>query len=57
MKYIGSGLWAIAGAYIWVNGDSFDASVFTSIAVIIALFGSSKSIVSVSNIINHKDDE
>ncbi len=49
MKYIGSGLWAIAAAYLEVSGGTYGPTVFAAIAFSIALFGSNKSLVTINN--------
>ena len=49
MKYIGSGLWAIAAAYVEINNPSVISFLFWSIALSIAFFGSNKSLVTINN--------
>lgn len=49
MKYIGSGLWAIAAAYLEFSGGTYGPTVFAVIAFSIALFGSNKSLVTINN--------
>lgn len=56
MKYIGSGLWALASAYLEVKGYGA-AYVFFCMAVLIAFFGGNKSLVTVNNATRVKDGE
>lgn len=49
MKYIGSGLWAIAGAYLIANGFGFDGVLFSGAGFLIAFFGSNKSLITINN--------
>lgn len=49
MKYIGSGLWALAAAYFAVNGEGTDAVAFALIAVLIAVLGSNKRPITIIN--------
>ena len=56
MKYIGSGLWALASAYLEVKGYGA-AYVFFCMAVLIAVFGGNKSLVTINNVARVKDDD
>lgn len=49
MKYIGSGLWAIAAAYTEVAGHHHTPVVFFIFAILIAIFGGNKSLVTINN--------
>lgn len=49
MKYVGSGLWAIAAAYLEVSGFGYAACLFALIGALIAIMGSNKSIVTINN--------
>lgn len=51
MKYIGSGFWAIAAAYLEVNGSAA-AVVFMAIGILVAIWGGNKSLVTISNNFN-----
>lgn len=56
MKYIGSGLWALTSAYLEVKGYGA-AYVFFCMAVLIAFFGSNKSLVTVNTQTRVKDND
>lgn len=49
MKYIGSGLWAIAAAYTKVAGYYHTPVIFFFVAIIMAMLGSNKSLVTINN--------
>ena len=49
MKYIGSGLWGLAAAYLEVN-DSPAAVVFMAVGILVAMWGGNKSLVTINNI-------
>lgn len=57
MKYIGSGLWALAAAYLDVSGLHGVSGYFVFMAVAIAIMGSNKSLVTISNNVNKVGDE
>lgn len=44
MKYIGSGLWGIAAAYLEVSGFGLTALIFGIIGLLIAILGSSSAV-------------
>ena len=48
MKYIGSGLWGLAAAYLEVN-DSPAAVVFMAIGILVAMWGGDKSLLTIHN--------
>lgn len=56
MKYIGSGLWALASACLEVKGYGA-AYAFFCMAVLIAFFGSNKSLVTINNATRVKDND
>lgn len=49
MKYIGSGLWAIAAAYLEASGFTAVAVYFACIGLMIAILGSNKSLITINN--------
>ena len=49
MKYIGSGLWALAAAYLDVNGIKGAPLLFVIIGVLIVVMGSDKSLLTINN--------
>ena len=51
MKYIGSGLWALAASYLEVKGFGATSVLFGGVGIVIAFFGSNKSLVTINN--NH----
>lgn len=55
MKYIGSGLWGLAAAYLEVSGAGQVSVLFGCIGIAIAIFGSNKSLVTINNSV--KDTE
>lgn len=57
MKYIGSGLWALASAYLEVKGYGVISLFFGWFAVFIAFLGSNKSLVTVNQYYPDKDGE
>lgn len=54
MKYIGSGLWALAAAYVEFNGNGVGSVVFMLIGLSIVFFGSNKPLVTITNWTRHK---
>ncbi|PWW41616.1 hypothetical protein DFO83_101308 [Idiomarina loihiensis] len=44
MKYIGSGLWAVAAAFLEVSGFGFSALIFGVVGLLIAMLGSSSAV-------------
>jgi len=44
MKYIGSGLWGVASAYLEVSGFGVTALIFACIGLTIAIVGSSSAV-------------
>ena len=56
MKYISAGLFALAAAYLEVNGK-MSAVIFLVVGVLIAIWGQEKSLITINNIAKGKDDE
>lgn len=50
MKYIGSGLWALASAYLEIHGYGSTSVIFGCIGILILVFGSNKTTTSIRNI-------
>jgi hypothetical protein len=48
MKYIGSGLWALAAAYLEVSGFGFVALFFGAFAMLMGILGSDDKSVNIT---------
>jgi hypothetical protein len=57
MKYIGSGLWAIAAAWTEISGLTVLPVVLLMIATLILIFGKDKESVRIINAVNHEEAE